>query len=65
MEQGLDLGINGYASFELFGKTFWLTNTHISVIIVVLVITILPTGSAVRPTPQRSPARRLTSLNLW
>lgn len=41
MNNNLDLGINGYAHFELFGKTFWLTNTHISIIVVVVVITIL------------------------
>ncbi|MCQ2422213.1 MAG: F0F1 ATP synthase subunit A [Lachnospiraceae bacterium] len=41
MDNSLDLGINGYYHFELFGKTFWLTNTHISIIIIVSVITIL------------------------
>lgn len=37
----LDFGINGYYRFELFGQTFWLTNTHISIIIIVTVIAIL------------------------
>lgn len=41
MDNSLDLGINGYARFELFGKTFWLTNTHISIIVVVFVVTVL------------------------
>lgn len=37
----LDFGINGYYHFELFGQSLWLTNTHISLIIIVLVITVL------------------------
>ena len=67
MEQGLDLGINGYASFELFGKTFWLTNTHISVIIVVLVITILAiiANRIIRKAdPSKEPGKALNVIEL-
>ena len=67
MEQGLDLGINGYASFELFGKTFWLTNTHISVIIVVLVITILAiiANRIIRKAdPSKEPSKALNVIEL-
>ena len=45
METELDLGINGYARFELFGKTFFLTNTHIAVIVVVALLAVSVTAS--------------------
>lgn len=37
----LDFGINGYYHFELFGQSLWLTNTHIALIVIVTVITVL------------------------
>ena len=35
-----DFAIHGLVSYELFGHTFWLTTTHVSMIIVTVVILI-------------------------
>lgn len=37
---GQEIGINGFAHFDLFGYTFWLTSSHIALIIIVLLIAI-------------------------
>lgn len=36
MQQGVKLGVQGYVSYQLFGKRFWITTTHISILIVCL-----------------------------
>ncbi len=38
---GQEIGINGFAHFELFGQTIWLTSTHVALIIIVMTITII------------------------
>ena len=35
-----DFAIHGLVSYQLFGHTFWLTTTHISMIIVTVVLLI-------------------------
>ena len=37
---GLDIGINGYFSYSFFGHEVWLTNTHISILLVMLTLII-------------------------
>jgi len=67
MQNELDLGINGYAHFELFGKTFWLTNTHISIIIVVAVITVLAIWAnriIKKADPAKKPGKALNVIEL-
>lgn len=34
----VDLGVHGLFSYELFGQTFWITTTHVCVLIVMLVL---------------------------
>lgn len=34
----ITFGVNGYASYELFGETLWITTTHVSLIIISLII---------------------------
>ncbi|MBQ6661659.1 MAG: F0F1 ATP synthase subunit A [Lachnospiraceae bacterium] len=38
---GSKIGINGYASFTLFGFRFWITSTHIALLIIVIAVTVL------------------------
>ena len=67
METELDLGVNGYARFELFGKTFFLTNTHIAIIIVVAVITVLAilANRVIRKAdPSKAPGKALNLIEL-
>ena len=35
-----DFAIKGLASYQMFGQTFWLTSTHVSMIIVTVVLLI-------------------------
>ncbi len=36
----VSVGVNGLLKYKLFGKTFWLTTTHVSLVIVLLVLII-------------------------
>ena len=35
----IDIMVHGLFSYELFGHTFWITTTHVSLLIVILVLT--------------------------
>ena len=67
MQNELDLGINGYARIELFGKTFFLTNTHIAIIIVVAVLTVLAVLAnrvIKKADPAKAPGKALNLIEL-
>ncbi len=40
-DSSLDIGINGYASVDIAGHTFWFTNTHVAIILILITLTIL------------------------
>ncbi len=49
---GQEIGINGFAHFELFGQTIWLTTSHVAIVIILLVFTIfaVTVNRAIRKT---------------
>lgn len=46
-ESELSFMIEGLFSYELFGRTFWITTTHVSILIVMLVIFLFATAARV------------------
>lgn len=47
-ESEVDLYAHGIFSYELFGQTFWITTTHISVMIVMLVILVFAVAARIK-----------------
>ena len=40
-DSSLDIGIDGYKSVEIGGHTFWFTNTHVAILLILITLTIL------------------------
>ena len=40
LSQDVDIGITGYFHFDIGGQTLWITTTHVSLLIVMIVLTV-------------------------
>lgn len=66
-ESAIDIGINGYFKYTLFGKELWITNTHISIIIVmvtILIVAIIANRTIKRADPTKAPGGFLNLIEL-
>ena len=46
----VDFMVHGLFSYELFGQTFWITTTHVSILIVMLIILIFAVAARITIT---------------
>ena len=44
----VDFMVHGLFSYQLFGQTFWITTTHVSILIVMLVILIFAVAARIK-----------------
>ena len=66
-ESGLDIGINGYFKYSLFGKELWFTNTHIATLLIMLTLIIFAifANIAIRKAdPRKAPGAFLNVVEL-
>lgn len=66
-DSAIDIGINGYYSYTVFGQTFWLTNTHIGVLLVMvllIVFAIFANRAIKKANPTRPPGMFLNVVEL-
>ncbi len=66
-EEELDLGVRGLKSFQLFGQTLWITTTHVSVLIVMIVIVIfalIARRAVLKGSPDKVPGPFLTIVEM-
>ena len=55
-EGKITFGVDGLLMYELFGQELWITNTHVSLLLVVLTLTILAifANRAIRKADRRA-----------
>ncbi len=63
----IDIGVDGLLKYELFGQTLWLTTTHVSILIVLMIFTVfaIVANRAIKKTdPYKKPSAFVNVIEL-